>query len=35
VAVVGSTLATIAVTGLIMSRLARPQAGDQGEAGHD
>ncbi|MBU4529482.1 MAG: CidA/LrgA family protein [Hoeflea sp.] len=35
VAVVGSTLATIAVTGLMMSRLARPQAGDRRDPGHD
>ncbi|MDF1609008.1 CidA/LrgA family protein [Hoeflea sp. YIM 152468] len=35
VALVGSTLATIAVTGLVMSRLARNSGSDRTEAHHD
>ena len=35
VALVGSTLMTIAVTALVMSRLARASAGEEGAAKHD
>jgi len=35
VALVGSTLATIAVTGLVMSRLSRAATGDEGDTDHD
>ncbi|MCY0094993.1 CidA/LrgA family protein [Hoeflea ulvae] len=34
VALVGSTLATIAVTALVMNRLARPGTADDGDAGN-